>query len=118
MGKKIYVADDDPAILEVIELVLEDAGFEVETSTDGLSILQERSDFPDLILLDIRMSGTNGGDICRSLKEERKTRHLPVILVSANKDLEDIARNCGADAVIAKPFDIDDLLATCERAMN
>lgn len=109
--KKVYVAEDDPSILEVISMIILDMGYDVETSTNGKSLQNQNIILPDLIMLDIRMSGTNGGDICRSLKNDPKTSSIPVVLISANRDLNDIGKNCRADAVLAKPFDIEDLIS-------
>lgn len=108
--KKVYVAEDDPSILEIISLILMDMGFDVETSPNGMS-LSKKTIFPDLILLDIRMSGSNGGEICRTLKSDPKTSYIPVLLISANRDLTEIGLICKADAVLAKPFDIEDLIS-------
>lgn len=110
LKKRIYVADDDPAILEIIKMILEDEGFEVETSNDGKSIQEGLDITPDLVLLDIRMSGSDGGEICRSLKSKWDTQNIPVVLISANKDITTIARSCSANDFLPKPFDITDLI--------
>jgi len=107
--KKIYVADDDPDILEVLTIILETRGYEVITSTDGRS-LSDLQQLPDLIFLDIRMSGNDGSEICRMLKNNRQTASVPVVLISANRNIHEIAADCGADAVIPKPFDIKDIV--------
>jgi len=107
--KKVYIADDDPDILEVLTIILEGRGYEVTTSTDGRS-LQTLQQFPDLIFLDIRMSGSDGSEICRMLKSKTETAAIPVVLISANRNLQEIAESCGADAVIPKPFDIKDIV--------
>ena len=113
--KKILIADDDPAILEVLTLFFEEVGYEVETTHDGLTLRTFEHGPPDLLLLDIWMSGWNGRDLCRFLKSQEETRHLPILLVSANRDMERIAREAGADDFIAKPFDLDKLLEKIER---
>lgn len=110
LKKRVYVADDDPAILEIIAMILEDEGFEVETSVDGKSLQDGLITAPDLVLLDIRMSGSDGGEICRTLKSKANTRNIPVILVSANKDINTIATDCLANDFLPKPFEIDDLI--------
>lgn len=108
--KKILVADDDQSILDVMKITLEDiGGYEVLTTTDGESVL-ELGELPDLILLDLWMSGIDGREICKSLKEDQRTRHLPVIIFSANRDVKEISESAGANDYIAKPFQIDDLL--------
>ena len=107
--KKVYIADDDPDILEVLTIILEDKGYHVTTSPDGKS-LNKLKDVPDLVLLDVRMSGSDGSEICRMLKSKTETASIPVVLISANRNLQEIAESCGADAVIPKPFDIKDIV--------
>ncbi len=109
--KKILVADDDPAILEVITMMLEDAGYDVKTTIDGQTEKMAREYLPDVILLDIWMSGRDGRKICQRLKVQKSTLHIPIIIVSANKDTENIAKESGADDFLAKPFEMDELLA-------
>ena len=113
--KKILIADDDPAILEVLTLFFEEVGYEVETTHDGLTLRTFEHGPPDLLLLDIWMSGWHGRDICRFLKSQEATKRLPIVLCSANRKTEQIAREAGADDFISKPFDLADLLAKIER---
>lgn len=112
------VADDDPAIVDALQLLLEDEGYDVMTAVDGETVPKLKHELPDLLLLDIWMSGTNGGDICRQLKKQEKTRRIPVILISANRDTEMIARESGAEDFLLKPFDVDDLLAKVEKYLE
>ena len=113
--KKILIADDDPAILEVLTLFLEDVGYEVETTYDGRKLQAFEPGSADLLLLDIWLSGWNGRDICRFLKSQKQTRPLPIVLFSANRETERIAREAGADDFLVKPFDLDELLEKIER---
>lgn len=113
--KTILIADDDPAILDVLTLFLEEVGYKVETIDEGATFRAFSNGYPDLLLLDILMSGWNGRDICLSLKSQEATRHIPIILVSANRETEKIAKEVGADDFLAKPFDLDDLLGKIER---
>jgi CheY-like chemotaxis protein len=108
-GKTILLADDDPAILDVMSAILEDAGYRVETSSNGEVRLD--GELPDLYLLDLWMSVKDGRDTCKEIKKGTKTKHIPVIIVSANKDIEKIALESGADAFLAKPFEMDELLS-------
>ncbi len=116
--KKILIADDDLAILEVLTIFLEEVGYEVETTHDGHTVQAFEHGHPDLLLLDIWMSGVNGRDLCIHLKTQEETRYLPILLVSANRDMERIAREAGADDFIAKPFDLDKLLNKIERLLQ
>ncbi len=109
--KKILIADDDPAILDAITMMLEDAGYDVTATVDGRTVHEMKENLPDLLLLDIWMSGINGRDICQLLKTDKKTKHIPIILVSANKDTKKIADECGADDFLTKPFEMDYLLS-------
>ena len=110
--KRVLIADDDPAILEAMTLILEDSGYDVKTTVNGQTEQFAREYLPDLILLDIWMAGQNGRDICKRLKTNKSTRHIPIIMISANKDTGKIAKEAGADGFLAKPFDMKDLLKT------
>jgi DNA-binding response OmpR family regulator len=85
---------------------------------DGATALDLREHLPDLLLLDIWMSGVDGKDICKHLKSAAATKHIPVIMVSAAKDIEQIAKDSGADDFIPKPFQIEDLLAIVAKYVN
>lgn len=110
--KTIMVADDDRDILELVSVLLEANGYNVTTSYngDGLEHL-DKGKLPDLLLLDIRMQhGRNGKDIAAHLKRQPATHNLPIILISANHDIEDAVRESGADAYVSKPFNVKQLL--------
>ncbi|HEY4964047.1 MAG TPA: response regulator [Candidatus Saccharimonadales bacterium] len=118
MKKKILVADDNPAILDALKIMLEEEGYEVETTIDGATAHDMNEPLPDLLLLDIWMSGVDGRDICKLIKDTSTTKHIPVIMVSASKDTEQIAKDCGADGFIAKPFQMEHLLAVVAKYAN
>jgi len=105
------IADDDPSILDALKQIFESEGYEVETSVNGETVAKIDEFRPDLLLLDIWMSGVDGRDICKKLKSQPKTQHLPIIMVSANNDTKGIAKAIGADDFVAKPFEMHDLLA-------
>ncbi|MCH5686782.1 response regulator [Niabella sp. W65] len=111
MRKRILIADDNPGILDVVSIILESEGYEVRSTADPQHVLQIKDDPPGLILLDIWMGGTDGRNICKQLKADHATRHIPVILMSANSDIKAIAQESGADGFIAKPFEIDELIS-------
>ena len=116
--KRIMVADDDPAILDVMRMMLELEGYEVSTTLNGIAVLKMETELPDLLLLDIRMSGADGRDICRKLKQSELTNKIPVVLVSASKDIEQSALEAGANDFIAKPFEMTELLEKIEKNIN
>jgi len=113
MAKRILVIDDDEDILEILDIIFRENGFEVVLSNTGQTSEHIRVIQPDLVLLDVRIVGSakSGPDICREIKALLETSHLPVMLLSGEPDLQIIAGECGADRYLAKPFDIDDLLA-------
>ena len=104
------IADDDPGIVDAIELLLEFEGYQVSTTIDGSTVLDMKMELPDLLLLDIWMSGEDGRDICKKLKQSELTKNIPVIMVSASKDIKESALAAGADDFLAKPFEMNELL--------
>jgi DNA-binding response OmpR family regulator len=110
MKKKIIVADDDPGIRDIFQLILEKAGYEIDLRSNGKEILSNTAPLPDLYLLDKQMSGTDGLEICRHLKSQEQTKHIPVIMISAAPDIGTLANKAGADDFIEKPFTVDFLL--------
>lgn len=116
MTKTIFVADDDLAILEVVTIILEDKGYTVVTTATGDGIVKKIQEAePQLILLDIWMTGYDGGEITKMLRKHKSVSHIPIVIVSANNDTEKIAKAAGADGFLAKPFELEDLLGTVER---
>jgi CheY-like chemotaxis protein len=113
--KTIMVADDDPAILDAVGIMLEFEGYDVQSTTNGAELFAMTDGFPDLLLLDIWMSGSDGRDICKYLKQNPNTKNIPIVLVSASKDIERSAIEAGADDFLAKPFDMEDLIQKIER---
>ncbi len=114
-SKKIMIADDDPGIVDAIEMLLEFEGYEVTSTIDGSTVLDMKLELPDLLLLDIWMSGEDGRDICKKLKQSQQTKNIPVIMVSASKDIKESALAAGADDFLAKPFEMNDLLGKIKR---
>jgi DNA-binding response OmpR family regulator len=112
--KKIMIMDDDAAIVDAITMMLEFEGYEVISTSDATNLLSSNVPLPDLLLLDIWMSGTDGRDICKHLKQSRKTKALPIVLVSASREIEKSARDSGADDFLSKPFEANDLLQKIE----
>jgi DNA-binding response OmpR family regulator len=92
-------------------IFLKNEGYEVESTLNGDEVLIKTKTFkPDLIIMDIFLSGTNGKDICRNLKNENKTKSIPIILISAHSQIKKIVKDCGANGFINKPFEAEDLL--------
>jgi CheY-like chemotaxis protein len=109
--KKILVVDDEPDILEFLQIIFEDAGFLVVTTDKGEYLEKlNHGALPDVVLLDMLLSGKDGRDIVKYLKSHEKTKHIPVIMFSAHPGAEKTALAAGADDFVEKPFDIDTLL--------
>ncbi|MCB4235369.1 response regulator [Kaistella anthropi] len=110
--KKIVIVDDDVAILDSLGLMLDFEGFEVNAFERGSEIFTyvESVSKPDIILLDMWLSGEDGRDICKKLKENETTKNIPVVIMSASRGLEQTALQSGANAFIAKPFEIDEVV--------
>ena len=108
--RKVLVVDDDLAILDAVGLILEEEGYTVCTVAGGNIVQAAAREQPDVVLLDLRLSGQDGRDVCRALKASRTTAHIPVIVVSANHQGAAYAQQAGADDFLAKPFELDDFL--------
>ncbi|MHA5282424.1 MtrAB system response regulator MtrA [Corynebacterium sp. CQ3829_602738] len=111
MAPKILVVDDDPAINEMLTIVLEAEGFQTSSVTDGAEAVPAfRSFDPDLILLDLMLPGVNGIDICREIRKESA---VPVVMLTAKTDTVDVVLGLesGADDYITKPFKPKELVA-------
>jgi DNA-binding response OmpR family regulator len=109
---RILAVDDDKDILEVIQFILEDSGYEVDTLSDGRMLLDKiKAHTPDLILLDIMLGNVDGRDLCKNVKGTIETNGIPVIMISASHNLSDVLKqDCAPDDFISKPFDINVLL--------
>jgi DNA-binding response OmpR family regulator len=119
--RRILAVDDDKDILEVLQYILEESGYEVETLSDGHYIFDRiRKHSPDLILLDIMLGGLDGRELCKHIKTMKETNNIPVILISASHNISDrsLQHDGGPDDFIAKPFDIDVLLRSVRAQLN
>lgn len=115
------MVDDDPDILDALQFTLEDAGYQVTASEKGEyaeNLHDAAGDLPDLIILDVLLSGKDGRLICKKLKSQDETRRIPVIMISAHPGAASSVKEVGADDFIAKPFDIDTLLARVARQLE
>jgi two-component system phosphate regulon response regulator PhoB len=106
-GKRIFAVEDEADIAELVRYNLTLEGFHVETFGSGEEGLQAvENQPPSLLLLDLMLPGMSGLEICRVLRSQEKTRNLPIIIVSAKGEEEDVVRGLelGADDYITKPF--------------
>ena len=110
--KKVLVVDDEQGFLEFIRDRLEAKRFDVMIASNGIEALEmAHSVHPDLIILDIIMPGMNGFDVCRKLKIDSKFSGIPVIMLSAKFQPNDIefGKEMGADAYLTKPLELEAL---------
>ena len=111
MKKKILVAEDDKAIIDVVKIILESEGYEVLTADQGETVHKIiKHHKPDMILLDIWLYGEDGGEIAKKIKATSEAKDMPIVLMSANNETEKITKRVGANDFLLKPFNIDDLL--------
>lgn len=113
MAIRILIVDDEPAVADLIEAVLKEEGYVVAIARDGpQGLMLARDWLPDLILMDVMLPGVDGATAIRRLKAQPATADIPIVVMSAGRtirlqtgDLE------AADGALAKPFDIDALVA-------
>ena len=115
MKTKIFIADDDPGIRDIFQIILAKAGYDIEVIDDANEIFKNNFRIPDIFLIDRLLSGVDGLDICRYLKSNEQTSHIPVVMVSASPDIGVLAVKAGADDFIEKPFNIKDLIKIIEK---
>lgn len=116
--EKILIADDNSAIIDALQIVLQGEGYDVSSTIEPKKIKNMAKKHPDLLLLDIRMPGYDGREICRDLKNYNDTSDIPIILISANNNSRESLEQAGADCFIAKPFEMRDLLDKVEYHIN
>jgi CheY-like chemotaxis protein len=116
---KILIVDDNADVLHVMQLVLGSRGFEVAATTKGEDTYSLVDSFqPNLIFLDVHLAGMDGRHISRKLKKTEATKHIPIILFSANNIKGTTVEEAMADEFIAKPFDIHELVAKVNRMIG
>lgn len=117
---RLLVVDDEPDIIEVLRTLLEFEGHEVWTAVTGLEALEKARQRPDSILLDVMLPKMTGWEVCSALKSDPELFTIPIIMVSARTQREDMAmgREVGAEYYITKPFDLGELLEVINDALS
>jgi DNA-binding NtrC family response regulator len=115
MKKKILVADDDPGLRDIFKIILKRAGYDVQIVEDAREIFDNNFKVPDVFLIDKLLSGIDGSDVCRYLKNNPLTSHVSVVMISALPDIATSSIRAGANDFIEKPFDVNYLLQVIER---
>lgn len=119
MPIRIVLAEDAPAIVDVLQLLLEAEGYEVSTASNGVEVMHLVQDWqPDLILLDVWLPGISGGDLCLQIKQEETFKQIPLLLISAHHEIQKVAEEAGADGYLRKPFTKNVLVSTIALALQ
>ncbi|RME34148.1 MAG: response regulator, partial [Deltaproteobacteria bacterium] len=120
MGKRLLLADDSITIQKVIGITFANEDYELDIVDNGDAALERaRATQPDLILADVYMPGKNGYELCQAVKNDPNLRRIPVLLLAGTFEPfdEDKARQAGADAWIAKPFESQALIDKVEELL-
>lgn len=124
MPEKILVVDDEMDIRNLAKTILEAEGYTVLLAANGLEALQKAEhELPDLILLDVVLPAKSGWDVCKTLKAQAKTKHIPVIIFTVlSQPLGDevsrkYAEESGCDGYLAKPFTRQGLLTEIKKQL-
>ena len=108
MSKRIIAVDDDKEVREIITFVLSCNGFEVETASNGqqLQLLLSSQQAPDLIILDVMMPGEDGYRICKGLRDDPQTQHIPIMIITGHTEdiYQRVSVDLGAVQHMTKPF--------------
>lgn len=113
--KRVYIVEDDLNILFALNTMLEAAGYDVLLAHCGQPMMEPNLPATDLFILDRRMPGVDGIEICKHLKKQAYTKNIPVIMISANKDFAMEAYSAGVDDFMEKPFHMNDLLRLVDK---
>ena len=120
-NKKILIIEDEPDAVSILKMRLERNGFDVVSSIDGKEGFEKaRAVTPDLILLDLMLPKVDGYWVCNMLKSDKRFKDIPIIILSAKSAGSDIevAKECGADGYIVKPFEFEELLSKIKKLME
>jgi two-component system alkaline phosphatase synthesis response regulator PhoP len=118
-SQPILIVDDDPAILDLIAQLLTDEGYSILTANGGQAGIDLATKYlPKLILLDLMMPEMNGWQVVTLLKSAARTRFIPILLLSARRDMNITAQELGVSDYLAKPFDLDELLRYVEKILK
>ncbi len=110
-GKIILVIDDDQDFQTILKVTLNQNGFDVRCLYDGeISSTMQEQPVPDVILLDVDLPFANGVEVGKLLKSNERTKHIPVIMVSANPYVDELSREAGATDYVQKPFTVQTLI--------
>jgi two-component system phosphate regulon response regulator PhoB len=110
MQKTIFILEDNTDLRELYGYILEEHNYNLKMFSSIAEFEEHANEIPDLYLLDVMLPDGDGIALCKTLKEKVITAKVPVIMVSAHKDISDVKDQCPGAEFIAKPFDIDNLI--------
>lgn len=119
--KTILVVDDEPAICANLQALLETRGFRVIAASNGREAVDlAREERPGLVLMDVKLPVLDGLEACRCLKEDKATRKIPIVMLTALDTLADVEKAvaCGADDYLTKPLDTEKLLGKVKQYLS
>lgn len=118
---RVLVVDDEPNMTELFRMMLEMEGYAVDIATDveGALLSLDRQ-LPDVILLDIMLQGPSGLDLCRMLRDDPERADIPIVILSAKSQLEDVQQGmeAGARQYLLKPISKNELVEAVARAIR
>ncbi|MFC1708563.1 response regulator transcription factor [Candidatus Omnitrophota bacterium] len=119
--KKILIVDDEKDLREILRINLEGKGFECLLAEDGIKALEiVRENRPDLIVLDLMMPDLPGEEVCKSIKADKETSSIPIIMLTSKTTDADkvVGRVIGADSYIFKPYDMHALIENINKLLG
>lgn len=116
---KVLIIDDDPDVRTVMNILMKKQGYAVETASKKEEVFEWLREFhPSVILLDVLLSGADGREICKEIKSNEETKHIPVMMFSAHPSAGDNFETYGADDFIQKPINTEILLEKIDLLIN
>lgn len=109
MKKKVCIIETNSSLRQVLKSSLEGDGYEVEAISNAYPLFEVNRTWPDVFLIEIELESINGLEICRWIKSQAETSHIPVILISGSPELDVLAHDSRADGCISKPIDLLEL---------
>lgn len=120
MPRKILVVEDNDMNMQLVEFLLEEGGYDIVKASSGeeaLTITRDSQSAPDLILMDIHLPGMDGLSVVRAMKDDERTRRIPILALTAHAMRGDKDRflEAGCDGYISKPIDVKTFISSIEQ---
>jgi CheY-like chemotaxis protein len=109
MRKKVLVIDDNTGVLFVMQQALQMKDYDVRTTESFMGVAAIEKSAPDLIYLDISLVGKDGREVAQELKNDERTKNIPIVILTAYPNADELAEEAGADDFLPKPFELEHL---------